>query len=329
MARKVILDVDTGSDDACAIMLAALAPEIELLGCVASNGNRPLADTLRNTLKIVELLKMGDTVPVVKGAPNPIAHELLPGRTKNPRTPEIQLDENGVEVAYHPKDFNLPEPVLKPVKENFVTWYIDTIRNSPEKVTLVPVGPLTNIAILLRAEPDIVENIEEIVIMGGGHIERNATAASEFNIWMDPEAAEIVLNCGAKITLVPLDATHAASTRLDEVQQYKDLNTTVGDMFAELIEIRTHAYNVLQPLHEPDLCPLHDALCIAYLINPDVLQNVLFTRVDVDISGGFADGMTIVDTRHFHNLPDNCHVALSADRDLFNQILYERIKLFK
>lgn len=174
-----------------------------------------------------------------------------------------------------------------------------------------------------------MDNIEEIVIMGGGHIERNSTAAAEFNIWKDPEAAEIVLNCGAKITLVPLDATHAASTKLSEVQQYKDLHTPVGDMMAELIEIRTRAYNILQPLHEPDLCPIHDALCIAYLINPDVLKNVIYTRVDVDISGGFADGMTIVDTRHFHNLPDNCHVALSADRDLFNKILFERVATFK
>ena len=116
-------------------------------------------------------------------------------------------------------------------------------------------GPLTNIAILLRAEPSIVDNIEEIVIMGGGHIERNSTAAAEFNIWKDPEAAEIVMNYGAKITLVPLDATHAASTRLSEVQQYKDLHTPVGDMIAELIEIRTRAYNILQPLHEPDSAP--------------------------------------------------------------------------
>lgn len=329
MARNVILDVDTGSDDACAIMLAALAPEINLLGCVACNGNRPLRDTLRNTLKIVELLHMGDKIPVVKGAPNTIAHDLLPGRTKNPKTPEIQFDAEGNEICYHPKEFNLPEPTLQPVQENFVTWYINTIRNSPEKVTLVPVGPLTNLGILLRAEPDIVENIEEIVIMGGGHLQRNSTAAAEFNIWKDPEAAEIVLTCGAKITLVPLDATHAASTRLSEVQQYRDLHTPVGDMFAELIEIRTRAYNLIQPLHEPDLCPIHDALCIAYLIDPAVLKDVLFTRVDVDISGGFADGMTIVDTRHFHNLPDNCHVALNADRDLFNRILFERIALFR
>ncbi len=329
MARNVILDVDTGSNDACAIMLAALAPEINLLGVCAVNGNRPLADTLKNTLKIVELLKMQDKIPVVKGAAEPLVHELLPGRTKNPKTPEIQYDENGVEVCYHPKDFPLSEPVTKPVDKNFVTWYIETIKNCPEKVMIVPVGPLTNIAILLRAEPSIVDNIEEIVIMGGGHEQRNSTAAAEFNIWKDPEAAEIVMNCGAKITLVPLDATHAASTRLSEAQQYKDLHTPVGDMFAELIEIRTHAYNVLQPLHEPDLCPIHDALCVAYLIDPNVLKNVLYTRVDVDISGGFADGMTIVDTRHFHNMPDNCHVALDADRDLFNKILYERIALFR
>lgn len=328
MARKVILDVDTGSDDACAIMLAALAPEIDLLGCVAVNGNRPLSDTLRNTLKIVELLKMEDKIPVVKGARDPLVRDLLPGRNKNPKTPEIQFDQDGNEVCYHPKEFNLPEPVTKPVEDNFVSWYIQTIRSCPEKVTIVPVGPLTNLGILFRVDPDIVENIEEIVIMGGGHEQRNSTASAEFNIWKDPEAAEIVMNCGAKITLVPLDATHAASTKLSEVQQYKDLHTPVGDMFAELIEIRTNAYNKIQPLHEPDLCPIHDALCVAYLIDPSVLQDVLYTRVDVDISGGFADGMTVVDTRHFHNRPDNCHVALSADRDLFNKILFDRIARF-
>lgn len=329
MARNVILDVDTGSDDACAIMLAALSEELNVLGVCAVNGNRPLSDTLTNTLKIIELLKMEDKIPVVKGAAQPLVRDLLAGRNKNPKTAEIQLDENGEEICYHPKKFNLPEPVLKPVDENFVTWYINTIKNSPEKVTIVPVGPLTNIAIILRAEPSLVDNIEEIVIMGGGHDVRNSTAAAEFNIWKDPEAAEIVLNSGAKITLVPLDATHAASTRLSEAQQYRDLHTSVGDLFAELIEIRTRAYNILQPLAEPDLCPIHDALCVAYLLNPAVLKNVIHTRVDVDMGGGFADGMTIVDTRHIHNLPDNCYVALDADRDLFNKILFEKIATFK
>lgn len=329
MAKNIILDVDTGSDDACAIILAALSPELNLLGVCAVNGNRPLEDTLTNSIKIVELLGMQDKIPVVKGAAEPLVRELLLGRTKNPKTAEIHYDENGVEICYHPKKFNLPEPTTKPIDENFVTWYINTIKNSPEKVTLVPVGPLTNIAILLRAEPSIIDNIEEIVIMGGGHTVRNSTAAAEFNILKDPEAAEIVMNCGAKITLVPLDATHAAATRLSEAKQFRDLHTSVGDMVAELIEIRAHAYNLLQPLEEADVCPIHDALCIAYLINPDVLKNILYTRVDVDISGGFADGMTIVDTRHIHNLPDNCHVALGADRDLFNKLFYDRVATFK
>ena len=115
--------------------------------------------------------------------------------------------------------------------------------------------PLTDIAILLRAEPSIVDNIEEIVIMGGGHEQRNSTAAAEFNIWKDPEAAEIVMNCGAKITLVPLDATHAASTRLSEVQQYKDLHTPVGDMIAELIEIRTRPTTFFSPFTSPTSAP--------------------------------------------------------------------------
>lgn len=329
MAKKIILDVDTGSDDACAIILAALSKELEILGVVAVNGNRPLDDTLKNSLKIVELLHMEDKIPVVKGASTPMVHELLPGRLHNPKTAEIQYDENGVEICYHPKEFNLPEPKTQPVKDNFVTWYINTIMNSPEPVTIVAVGPLTDLGLVLRAEPAVVNNIEEIVIMGGGHIERNSTAAAEFNIWKDPEAAEIVMQCGAKIMLVPLDATHAASTRLSEVQQYRDLHTPVGDMMAELFEVRTNAYNKLQPLWEKDLCPMHDALCVAYLLNPNVLKDVLFTRVDIDISGGFADGMTIVDTRHFHNLPDNCYVALNADRDLFNQILFERVAAFK
>ncbi len=323
--RDVILDVDTGSDDACAIMLAAASEEINLLGIVAVNGNRPLEDTLKNTLQVAELLGINGKVPVVKGAASAICHDLLPGRTKNPKTPEIQFDSEGNEVCYHPKAFRLPEPVTKPVGKNFVTWYIETIMNNPRPVTVVSVGPLTDLALVLRAEPDIVSNIEEIVIMGGGHEQRNSTAAAEFNIWKDPEAAQIIMESGARIMLVPLDATHAASTRASEIQQYKDLGTPAGAFMAELLEVRTNAYNILQPLYEPDLCPMHDALCIAYLLEPNVLRNVIHTRVDVDISGGFADGMTIIDTRHFHNRPDNCFVALSADRDLFNDILYRRI----
>ncbi len=329
MPRKIILDVDTGSDDAIAIILAALSEELEVLGVVAVNGNRPLSETTRNTLMIVELLKMQDKIPVIKGASAPIAKTLLRGRLMNVQAVDRFYDENGKEITYHPAKFDLPEPVTKLSDTNFITWYIDTILSSPEPVTLVAVGPLTDLGLLFRVEPRVLDNIEEIVIMGGGHNQVNTTSAAEFNIHADPEAAEIVLQSGAKITMVPLDATHAASTYLSEVQQYRDLHTSIGDMVADLIEMRTNAYNRLQPLWAKDLCPVHDALAVAYLLDPNVLKNVLYTRVDVDFSGGYADGCTIVDTRKKHNLPDNCYFALDADRDLFNKILYERVARFK
>ena len=326
--RKIILDVDTGSDDAVAIMLAALAPEVEVLGVCAVNGNQALEYTLENTLRVVELLGAQDRIPVIKGAATPLVRTLNPGRLCQPQTPSTQYDENGNEIAYHPKEIGNGKATIKPLDINFVTWYIDTIKNSPEKVTLVPVGPLTDIAMVLRADPSVVDNIEEIVIMGGVKDQTNTTSAAEFNIWLDPEAAQIVLTCGAKITLVPLDATHKASTRYSEKADFLALHNPVGDMIADMIEIRTTAYNKFQPLHEPDLAPMHDALCVAYLIDPNVLKDVRFTRVDVDISGGFADGQTIIDTRHFHNQPDNCYVALDADRDLFAKILLDRCKNF-
>ncbi len=325
MARKIIMDVDTGSDDACAIMLAAKSEELEILGICAVNGNRTLEETTENTLKIVELLGMEDKIPVIRGASRPMVKDLLPSRAHNAQTPSVHYDENGNEICYHPASFDLPAPHTKPLEKNFITWYADTILGSGEPVTIVAVGPLTDLGLLFRCEPKVLENIEEIVIMGGGHNQVNTTFASEFNIFMDPEAAEIVLQSGAKITMVPLDATHAASTYLSEAKLFRDLHTPVGDMIAELIEIRTNAYNRLQPLWDKDLCPLHDALAVAYLLDPRVLKHVLYTRVDVDISGGFADGATIVDTRVYRNMEPNCYYALDADRDLFNRIFYERI----
>lgn len=331
MARKVILDVDTGSDDAIATIMAALSPEIDLLGVVAVNGNQPLKNTLENTLRVIQMLGLENSVPVVKGCDKPMVKSLLPGRAHNPHTPPFVRDENGNFVrGYHPPYLNLPESKFEPVKENFITWYINTIKNSPEKVTLIPVGPLTNVGMLLRAEPDIIENIEEIIIMGGGHEQRNHTAASEFNINMDPEAAQIVLTSGAKVTLVPLDATHKASSLdYEDAKVFKDMNNVVGDLVYDLIINRIEMYNALQPLHKPDIAPIHDALCVAYAINKDVLKDMMFTRVNVDISGGFADGQTIIDTRHFHNEPDNCYVALDGDKDLFTEMLISACKRFK
>lgn len=332
MAKKIILDVDTGSDDAVAIMLAALHPDIDLLGVCAVNGNLPLKNTLENTLRVIELVGVQDKVPVAKGCARPMVKDLLPGREHNPYTKPYKIDENGNYIGYHHPYFDLPESVTKPVKENFITWYIDTIKNCPEKVTLVPVGPLTNIGMLLRADPTVLDNVEEIVIMGGGHAESNHSAAGEFNIWADPEAAEIVMQSGAKITLVPLDCTHKVSrVSRSDFGRFKEIGNPVSDFILQLLEDRIAGYKAIQPgaMEDDESAALHDVLCVAYCIDPSVLDNLLTTRVDVDFSGGFADGKTVIDTRHNRDLPDNCTVAFGGDREKFLDILLDACKNYR
>lgn len=318
--RKLILDVDTGSDDALAIMAALLSPEFEVVGICSVNGNRPLPNTTENTLRVVELL--GADVPVIKGCATPIAATLDPLRPKRER-PAESVVEGGEKVAYHADYLALPPATIKPLEgTNAVCWYIDTLMHAKEKITLVLVGPLTNFALALRAEPDIVKNVEEIVIMGGGQRQFNSTAASEFNIFIDPEAAGIVFNCGAKITLMPLDATHKANLRPKHRDLFKSWHTVVGDFVATEIDDRLKAYNLLQPLHEPDIAPIHDALCIMYLLDPTVITEMQFLRCDV-VCGGVADGQTLFDTRYYNDAPKNVHVCLDTDEEKFANMLVD------
>lgn len=320
--RKLILDVDTGSDDALAIMAAMLSPEFEIVGVCSVNGNRPLINTTENTLRVVELL--GGKFPVVRGCATPIAATLDPLRYERMRKNESATDETtGEKITYHAEYIALPPATIKPLPGyNAVTWYIDTLMNTKEKITLVLVGPLTNFALAVRAEPEIVKNVEEIVIMGGGHDQRNSTSGSEFNIFIDPEAAGIVFDCGAKITLMPLDATHKANMRPHHRDLFKSWHNTVGDFVATEIEDRLKAYNTLQPLHEPDIAPIHDALCVLYLLDPTIITNMKFMRCDV-VCGGMADGQTLFDTRYFNDAPKNVHVCLDTDEEKFANMLID------
>ena len=205
-------------------------------------------------------------------------------------------------------------------------FIVDTVRKSKEKVTLLPVGPLTNIALALKLDPTIVNNIDEIIIMGGGHAVFNTTSAAEFNIWFDPEAAEIMLQSGVKMTMVPLDATHAASLSLDDVKTLRGLGTKTGTFAAELLEHRIRVFTAMKQSVRTGIAPVHDALVVCAAIDPSVLTDVRFMRVDVDCSGGYADGQTLCDTRALPTKPRNCHVALDADPKKFGQILAERLR---
>ena len=217
MTTKIILDVDTGTDDAVALMTAALSPDIELLGATVVNGNTRLDSCVENTLRVFDWIGLPE-VPVFRGMGGPLA-----------RPQATQLNPAS---RIHGDLLDLPEATTRAQPQHAVDWLIDTYLASDGDITLVPVGPLTNVATAIQKEPRILERIPEIVIMGGAHDHGNSTASAEFNIWLDPEAARIVVNCGRPIRMVPLDATHRALVSLEDAERLRALGTPAGEAAA-------------------------------------------------------------------------------------------------
>ncbi len=318
MARKVILDVDTGSDDACAVMLAYLHKDIDLIAVCTVKGNQPLKNTTENTLRVRELL--GADFPVYKGCASSFVSDLV--FPKVPRAKNVDAyDEHGNKIHIHAALFDLPEATRREEEMPAPLFYVEFLRKVEEPVTLVAVGPLTNLAVALMIDPEIVKNIEEIVIMGGGHHITNVSIAAEFNIYDDPEAAQRVLHCGAKITMVPLDATHTACIGRDTSAKLREINTPASNFAADLIDVRILVHNQCQPLEIPNTCALHDPLTIAYLIDPDVLKDISYCNVEVS-TFGITVGQTIVDNRAIQEYR-NVHFAYRGDPVKFAKIFTE------
>lgn len=321
--RKLILDVDTGTDDAIALMAAILSPEFEVVGVTTVAGNLPLQQTTANTLRVVGLL--APEIPVIRGCAGPLVRDLDP-RRKYCDNEETIIDENGERIAFHVEEFDmLPVPSIRERETNAVCWLVETLKSSRERITLVLVGPQTNFAAALRADPTIVEHVEQVVIMGGGFEERNSSSAAEFNFFMDPEAAQIVLGCGADITLIPLDATHHAVLSARDVAEMRGWNTLVGSFVAQITQERVKAYNAFQPLFKPDSASMHDALCIIYLLDPSVITKSQRGHVEVAFGGGVSDGQSILDRRTCAQ-PANCLVCLATDDEKFSKTLLSILK---
>ena len=275
----------------------------------------------------LDMLGIGDTVKVYPGCETSMVATLLQNRHAG-YTGQRKSVNGSEEVSMHQETIDeLPKSTTLPQQKRAVLHYIDTIMNGEDgEFTLVPVGPLTNIAMALRIEPRIAKKIKQIVLMGGGCRRTNSTPAAEFNIWADPEAAQIVFTCGAKITVVPLDATHNACINSDEVEELYRIGTPAATCVADMVKHRISAYSLLQPMARLDSAPIHDALTVCYLIDPAVLEDVRLVRCDVDISGGIADGQTIVDPRAYTDLPPNVHFAFFANRDRFSALLFELLR---
>ena len=320
MARKVILDVDTGSDDAVAILAAVLSPDIDLVALCTVWGNKDIDKTTQNTLDLVSAL--GADIPVYKGCDTAmvkyLAEDYVPAIRRKP------VIKDGKVVEMHSDSLGLKKSDRSEEDMAAAMFYVDYLRKAKEPVTLVPVGPLTNLGLAFRIDPNIVKNVEEIVIMGGGCNVTNITPWAESNIWHDPEAAQIVTSCGARVVYVSLDATHTAVVTLDDCRRFRELNNFAGNFAAEQCEQRIVMHSAEQPLEVPDSASVHDALCIAYLIDPSVITDLQFVHVEIGIAG-FGEGQTIVDPRAYAG-GQNAYFAFDADRFKFTDILYDCFK---
>ncbi len=324
--KKIIMDVDTGTDDAVALIMAMLCEEIDLLGICSVNGNLEVNLTTDNSLRVVECCGMQGKVGVYKGCEFPLVSTLWPYSAQSRRPIPKREGDSSYKYAIHADHLPLPEPKIKEEKESAVVWLINTLLNAQDgEITLVPVGPMTNIAAAMRVDPRIIPKIKEIVLMGGSHIEHNASPVAEFNIWVDPEAMEILLQSGCKITMIPLDATHTACISREQADQFASLGTKPAKLTSDVILERIEGYANRDPeMAAKQITPLHDALAVCYLIHPEVITEMIECTCHVDISGGLAYGQTVLDLRgELNEEPHNCMFALKADKELFFNWMYE------
>ncbi|HYU20730.1 MAG TPA: nucleoside hydrolase [Chloroflexota bacterium] len=298
MITPIIVDTDPGHDDAFALLLAARAPELNLLAVTAVAGNQTLEKTALNARRVLTMAEVRG-VPVAAGMARPLLRPLT-------IAPQVH-GESGLD-GY---DFGPPEIGLQP--EHGVDLMIRTVRESAEPVTLVPVGPLTNVAMALLRAPEIRSNIARIVMMGGAVYLGNASPAAEFNVFVDPEAAALVFESGVPITMVGLDATHQARVRPAERERIRGLGSRVGTMVAELMEWYGQYHARRYGWNDP---PIHDALAVAAVMRPDLLETK-HVNVVVETAGTHTAGRTVCDLWHVTDRPPNADVALGVDREAF------------
>lgn len=307
MPLPIILDCDPGHDDAIALILALASPELELKAVTTSAGNQTPEKTLRNALRILTLLQRSD-IPVAGGAVKPLMRELI-----------IADNVHGESGLDGPE---LPEPNFAPQQCNAVALIAKTLRESAEPVTIVATGPLTNIALLLTSHAELRPKIARIVIMGGAAGLGNWTPAAEFNIYVDPEAAEIVFQSGLPMVMAGLDVTHRAQIMSEDIERFRQLGNPVSAVVADLLDFFMEYHK--QEKWGFQGAPLHDPCTIAWLIKPSMFTCVE-RWVGVETQGKYTQGMTVVDYYDLTNNAPNTTVMMDIDRQAFVDLLVERV----
>ena len=308
--RRIIIDTDPGQDDAVAILLALASAEFEVAGITVVAGNAPLKLTQTNARKVCELAGRPD-IRVFAGAARPLL-----------RPPVTAEEVHGTTGMDGP---DLPEPGMELQHQHAVDFLVETLLGEESgAITLCALGPLTNIALALMREPGIAPRIREIVLMGGGFFESgNVTPAAEFNIHVDPHAADVVFRSGVPIVMMPLDVTHKVMTTAKRVAAIRGLGMKVGHAVADMLEFFER---LDEKKYGSDGGPLHDPCVIAYLVRPGLFGGRT-CNVAIETTSELTMGMTVVDWWGVTRRPANAHVVRDVDADGFFTLLTERLAL--
>lgn len=307
--RKIIIDTDPGQDDAVAILLALASPDdLEVLGVTTVAGNVPLPLTQKNARIVCELAGRPN-IKVFAGCDAPMSRKLV--------TAEHVHGKTGLDGP------QMDDPTMPLQDQHGVDFIIETLRREPAgTVSLCPLGPLTNIATAFSRAPDIIERVQEIVLMGGAYFEvGNITPAAEFNIFVDPEAADIVFRAGAPIVVMPLDVTHKALTTRPRISAFRAMGTRVGTMVAAWTDF-FERFDMEK--YGSEGAPLHDPCVIAYLIDPQLFSGRTI-NVTVETQSELTLGMTVADWWRITDRPKNCLFIGDLDAEGFYALLANRL----
>lgn len=306
--RSVIIDCDPGQDDAINLLLAMSSPEaFDILGITTVAGNVPLALTTRNARQMCDIAGRTD-VPVLAGCDRPMRRELLTAEKVHGKT-----GIDGVAIV---------EPVTPQAKGHAVDFIVETLREAEQSVTLVPTGPLTNIGTAIERQPAILDNVSEIVLMGGAMREGgNHSPSAEFNMLVDPHAADIVFRCGRPITVLGLDVTHQVLATSARRERIRALDNAAACATAGMLDFfnrhDTAKYGSLG-------APLHDPCTAAYLLRPELFEGKA-CNLSVETESELTMGHTAVDYWHVTDRPHNVNWVHRVDADGFYDLLIERL----
>jgi len=308
MIKRILIDTDPGIDDALAILLALASPELSLEGLSVVHGNCSLEQAVTNGLSILELAN-ATHIPLARGCELPLVQPSL-------LAPETH-GNTGLGYA------KLPEPRIKPTVQHGCDFLIEKVMDNPGEITLVAIGPLTNIALAMRKEPGFAKAVKELVIMGGAiRHEGNTTALGEFNVYVDPHAAHIVFHAGTPTILVPLDVTYQCLLTAQDVGRLQKIDSPIPKFIKDTTDFYMEYHDSYQGIKG---CIINDPLALALTFAPE-LCNYEELSVEVDISGGVSMGKTLADFYNYDKKPANMKVALGVRQRDFIELFLERMQ---